>query len=294
MKTISIDIGGTFIKWAVLDEKLNIVEKGKFETLAFSNKVNGIIKNVSEKANELKEKYNDIFGMGISLPGAIDSNSGEVILETKNIPESQNVNIIEELSKHCEIPTKAINDANAATLGEKAVGSLKDSKNSVLITLGTGIGGGIIINDKIYQGSSFAAGEVGRHFSGEWRWEDAYSTRSLVNNLRLITGEDDYTTEKLLKLHKTNDTAKEQFDNWIVGIAKGISNLIYILNPDTLAIGGGISENSEITEDIIIKSVSKYVNPLILEKTKIVKATTGNDAALYGVALFCREELNIK
>lgn len=296
MKTISIDIGGTFTKWAVLDENLNIIKKGKFKTEALERKAEGIMKETASFINELVKEFPDVKAAGISVPGAIDSDNGVVVLATKNIPGSQDMNLGEEIGKYTKLPVKFINDANAAALGEKAVGSLKDAKNAVLITLGTGIGAGIIINGEIYQGSAYASGEVGRHYVGAERWEDQYSTRTLINNVNLMTGVTDLTGEKILKLYdeNTDKTVREQVDLWIYGVAQGVSNIINIVNPDTIALGGGISENSLVSEGLITEKLKDFVRPQILNKTKIVKAVTGNDAALYGVALFCRSQLNIK
>lgn len=293
MKSISIDIGGTFTKWAVLDENLKIVSKGKFETHALTKKAKGIMELVGKKANSLKKEYEDISFLGVSVPGSVDSKTGVIIMATKNIPESQGMNIVNEIGKYCDLPIKVINDANAAALGEMAVGSLKGIKNGVLVTLGTGIGAGIIINGEIYEGSSYSAGEVGRHFTGDFRWEDSYSTRSLINIMTLRLGrKEEVSGETIIDLYESNPVAKEVFEDWLNGIAKGLANIINILNPETLSVGGGISENDKISSKLIVEKLEGLVHPVILDSTNIVKATTGNDAALYGLALFTKQAFN--
>ncbi len=291
MKTISIDIGGTYIKWAIIDENYNIIEKGKFPTDAFTLRADGIFKNVGSKINELSTKYKDINSIGLSVPGVVNSKTGVVFLSTKNIPKSQGMNIKEEMKKYTKIPVHVINDANAATLGEKANGNLKDCNNGALITIGTGIGGGIIINGDIYQGSLYAAGEVGRHFVDNGSWESRYSIRSLINEVSLTLGRTDINGEDVIMMSEQLPIVEEIFERWIEGIAKGISNIINILNPEVVAISGGISENIKFDIKRIQNYISKYVQPEVLNLTKIVKSSSGNDAALYGVALFSREQI---
>ncbi len=291
MKTISMDIGGTFIKWAILDEELNIIEKGKFLSKAFEVKTVGILKKVSNKVNDLKAKYIDVDGVGVSIAGVVDSKTGKVIVGTLNLPESQGKNIQNLIESEVNLPVRIINDANAATLGEATVGELKGESDGVLITIGTGIGGGLIINGEIYEGKHLSAGEIGRHYVGGRKWEEKNSVRTLINRITLAFDLENIDGEKILSMIDENKMINEIYLDWLQGIAEGISNIINILNPGTVVIGGGISENPKFNIDQIKEMISKYVAKEILIQTNILKSSTGNDAALYGAAKFLKKQI---
>ncbi len=288
MKTIAYDIGGTFVKWAILDDEINIIEKGKYETNAHEVMASGIFKDVSNNAISLKEKYPDIEMIAISVPGVVDSETGIVLSATHNIPGSQGMNIKEEIAKWTSIKVSVINDANAATLGEKANGSLKNVSTGVVVTLGTGIGGGLIINNKIHQGHFYSAGEVGRHIVNGKTWEKQFATKGLIDSAKAHLNEENVRGEDLVALTKNDNELLKIYNDWLDGVAQGIANIINIINPEVISLSGGITENDDFKIDEISKLVSKYVLNEILENTKITKSSSGNDAALYGATLFSR------
>lgn len=290
MKILSYDIGGTYIKWAVIDEENNILEKGKFDTNAHEIKAEGIFRNVSLNANELRDKYPDVSAIGISVPGVVDSKTGIVFSATHNIPESQNLDIKSEIAKYTDLKVSVINDANAATLGERANGSLQNVDTGVVVTLGTGIGGGIIINGKIFQGHLYSAGEVGRHIVEGNTWEKQFSTKGLIEMAKEYLQRENVSGEELIPLAKADPDLNKIYNKWLSGVGQGIANIINIINPEVISLSGGITENFTFEIKDVEKHISNYVLPEILDRTKIVKATSGNDSALYGVALFCREE----
>ena len=261
MKTIAIDIGGTHVKWAVLDKDLKIIENGKFESLAFEIKTKGIFKNVANKIIELKRKYNnDVDGVAISLPGIINSKTTKIMVETNNLPESKGLIVKEEMKKYFDLPIVAMNDANAAALGEMTNGEMKGYKSGILITIGTGIGMGIIINGKIYEGPFYSAGEVGRQNIDGRMWEHSSSTRTLINSTKLFLGINDLMGEEALNLTKEDKIINEIFNKWIDSLSVGISNLINVLDPEIVVLGGGISENNIFDIETIKNKITLYLN----------------------------------
>ncbi len=293
MKIISIDIGGTFIKWGVIDKNFKILEKGKFKTDAFNIKTKGILKNVAEKINKLLDKHGgDIKGIGISIAGIVDSKTSKVLTPAVNLPESNNLIIIDELNKYLNknLPIRVINDATAAALGEMEIGYLKNVNDGILITLGTGIGAGVIINGQIYEGGFYGAGEVGRHSINGITWEQDCSVRSLIMEISLLLDRKDLTGEEIFELKKINPLVNEIYEQWLLKIARGLANIIYILNPTKICLGGGIVQNENFKiEKIDEKLKSMILKHDIYKNVEILKAKLLNDAALYGVASWVKE-----
>lgn len=287
MKKIVIDIGGTYIKWALISKEYEIEKKGKVPTDAFTIKAKGVIKKVADICKELEiETNNQIEGVSISMPGVIDSKSKKSLVPLNFIPDADQLDIGLEFAKHSRLRMEVLNDANAATLGEYHFGSLKDCDNSVLITLGTGIGAGIIVNGQLLLGHNFMSGEIGQHIVNGAKWENMASTRWLVLMSNLIKGETTLTGETVLQLSKSDPIIMEKYDEWMENIAIGLSNLIMILAPKKIAIGGGVSENENFNIERINQLVQEKSNIKIGNPTEIVKASLGNDAALFGAAKF--------
>ncbi len=293
MKKIGIDIGGTYIKWALFDEDYQIIEKGKKETNAFTSKAKGVIKSVAEICNELEERhYKQIEGVGISMPGVIDSKEKRTLVPLNFIPEAEDINFGEEFSKHSNLRMEIVNDGNAAALGEFTKGSLKDTTDSLLMTLGTGIGAGIIINKKLFYGHNYSAGEVGQHKVNGAKWESIASTRWFVLICNFIKGESELSGEEILKLIETDEELKIEYLNWMENIAIGIANINMILSLEKISIGGGISENPKFNMDLLNELVEKHSVLKFDKPTKLVKAELGNDAGLIGAVKFLEEMID--
>ena len=160
---VGIDLGGTQIKGALIDHQGNLLATKKTATLAAEG-VKAVVERIRELVSELLRSVpvgESVAGIGLAVPGVVDMPSGTVLF-LPNLPGGwPDVPLASLVGDHFHLPTHLINDARAATLGEKRFGAGKDSKNMVCLTLGTGIGGGIIINNQLYFGSEGTAGEVG-------------------------------------------------------------------------------------------------------------------------------------
>ncbi len=310
---VGIDLGGTNIVAGVVDKDYNIIARAECKTAIprpeadVCDSMADIVKKAVKKA---KLTMDDIAYIGIGVPGAVNP-------ETKIVETSPNLfftnwevsKMMEERLNKC---VKIENDANAAALGEFLAGSAKGCKNAVAITLGTGVGGGIIIDGKIYSGSNFAGAELGHMVivkdgkkCGCGRrgcWEAYASATALINMtkdairnekaefsymLDAVDGDlDNVTGKTAFDAMKDGDaTGKAVIEEYIGYLATGITNVINIFQPDVLCVGGGVSKQGEnllapvrniVEQERITKNNDK--------QTVICAATLGNDAGIIGAA----------
>ncbi len=316
MYTIGIDLGGTNIAVGLCDEELKIIDKGSVPTKA-QREPELIVKDMAELTRRIIEKNDltlaDIDYVGIAAPGTVNSTTG--IIEYANNLPFLNFPISELFRKYLPVARVYIaNDANAAALGEALAGAAKNTSSSVMITLGTGVGGGVIIDGKIFAGGVNCAGAElghtvivagGRQCSCGRRgcWE-AYSsatalsamTREKMTELR-IKGVPSLLFDEEVKdgkvsartafsaMKKGDSFAKQIVDSYISYLAEGITNMVNIFQPEVLTIGGGVcGEGEYLTKpltEIVLRDQYTRTNP---NKTKIVTAKLGNDAGIIGAA----------
>ena len=316
MYTLGVDLGGTNIAIGLCDEKLNIIDKGSVPTLA-DRDGELIIKDMAALAAEIIERNNlsisDIASVGIATPGAANSKTG-VVEYANNLP-FLNFPIAEMFKKYLPVEKVLIaNDANAAALGEALAGAAKGAKSSVMITLGTGVGGGVIIDGKIFDGGVNCAGaELGHIVISAGGRQCSCGRRGCWEAYSSATGLANMTKEKMTELSikgvpsllfdeaeregktsartafsamKRGDRfAKEVVDEYIFYLAEGITNIVNIFQPEILSIGGGVCNEGEYLTVPLIEIVEREqytrTNP---NRTKIVTAVLGNDAGIIGAA----------
>ena len=313
MHYIGIDLGGTNIAVGVVNEDLEIVVKGKMPTMR-ERSADEIVKDMGALCRELVAKagltFDDIAGVGIAAPGIIDPERGEVKY-LKNI-EMFHYPIVERLK--AEIPVSRVfleNDANAAALAEAKVGAGRGFDDVVMITLGTGVGGGIVIGGKLYSGFNYAAAEIG-HMGIEANGRpckcgrrgcfEAYSSatglitmtkehmRAKTNtvmwdicggDLEKVDGRTAFDAAK-----RGDAVGQAVVDEYIRYLAYGIVNVINIFQPQVLCIGGGVCGEG----DYLLKPLRALIdreeygaeeNP---ERTQVKIAVLGNDAGIIGAA----------
>ena len=316
MYTIGVDLGGTNIAIGLCDKDLNIIEKGSVPTMA-DRDAELIIKDMTALAKRLMDKrgisVGEIDYVGIAAPGSI--NSAEGVVEYSNNLPFHNFPIADIFKKY--LPVKRViveNDANAAALGEALTGAARGAKHAVMITLGTGVGGGVILNGKIFSGGINGSGTElghtvivsgGRQCSCGRRgcWE-AYSsataltamTKEKMTELKLkgipsllfieAENEGKVSARTAFNAMKSGDHyGKELVDSYIHYLAEGVTNMINIFQPEILCIGGGVcNERENLTAPLIeLVSSEQYTRKNSL-KTKIVTAALGNDAGIIGAA----------
>ncbi|HJO95856.1 MAG TPA: ROK family protein [Victivallales bacterium] len=286
MNICCFDIGGTSIKYGIVSNDGMILEKGNFLTPS-SNCKKTIPEKLIEYTNEFKKEYK-IKLIGISTAGYVDCEKG-MVTYSLFIPGYNGCKIVELVEKGTGIETLVENDANAAALGEMWVGAGKNHKNIACITIGTGIGGAIILNRKLYAGSHGFAGEMGeirvssveKNIGTKATLHKCASTRGLLDNYKKLTG-NNISGIELMKLVKNDDSsAVKTFNEFLNNLATGIITVAAILDTEAIVVGGGMSAQG----DYVFKKLNKIFRDNVLpvyRDVNIVKAELENDAGLLG------------
>lgn len=285
MKVISIDIGGTEIKYGLINKEGEILYSETIETEADKG-----IENLLEKLYEIIDKLNskNILGIGISATGQIDSESGKVVGGTDIIPGWIGTNLVEILEKKYKLPTIIDNDVNCAALGELWKGAGIERDSFLCLTIGTGIGGGIVIAKDLLKGESNIAGEFGHMricIDGRSKiYQDYASTTALVRLVFEKTGKKLNGKQIFEEVSEKNEEYISIVEQWIDYFTDGLVNLIYIFNPELIIIGGGVSKQGDYLKKLIDVSLKKKVMKNYLTVLNIKMAEKGNEAGILGAA----------
>ena len=305
---IGIDVGGMSIKAGVVTQDGNIIAKYAVPTPLDSNEdfCKAMLESVLQAVKESKIAKEEIEAIGIGAPGIVDREKG-ILVNSPNI-RYINVPVRKYLQENfLNVPVLVENDANSAALGEYY--KADNAKNFVFITLGTGVGGGVIINGKLFTGSNGAAGELGHivtHLGGRQCgcgrrgcWEAYASVTGLIKTteehrkeIKGISPADKISGRTVFELAKKGDKDAERVrDMWIEEVAVGLTDMVNIFQPDELVIGGAISKEGEI----IMKPVREYVekNSFYAEgmtRPKLLASRIGGDAGIIGAALLWKNQ----
>ena len=280
---VSIDIGGTSIKYGILDENIKFITSGEVATEAQKGGKN-ILEKVINIVSEYKKEYN-LSGICISTAGMVDCEKGEIIHASDLIPNYTGTQIKKTLEDIFSIPCEVENDVNCAGLAEYFSGSAKGSSISLCLTIGTGIGGSIIINDKVFHGFSGSACEVGYMNMFKGKFEDLGATSILVKKVaKLKNCSENHIDGKLIfEMAKNNDEdCIKAIDEMVDVLGMGIANICYVINPEVVVLGGGIMAQKDYLYDKIRLSLDKYLIPTISSKTKLEFAKNQNKAGMLG------------
>lgn len=299
MKNFScFDIGGTFIKYGIVREDGVILTNGKFKT-PNSNCCINIPKILIEYINKIRKSYS-IESVGISTAGQVDSIKGEIIYATDNLPNYTGTKLSKIIENETGLKCSVENDVNAAALGEMWKGAGVNKKNFVCITLGTGIGGALIIGGRLYRGTSGIAGEIGHIIineggekctcGGRGCFERYASTSTLVRNYKKESETDgNIDGEKILqKVKDGNEIAIKVYDEFLNHIVTGLLSITYILNPELIIVGGGISNQGKPFFDEINRRFKQRGMESFTLHTQIVQAKLANDAGLIGACYLAK------
>lgn len=307
MKYLGIDIGGTAVKMGIVTESGEILSKSSYD-VAFDGYETPIIETVKKGIdiflNESNISVKELNGIGVSATGQIDSNIGSVVGVGGNIKNWCNTEIKKELELIYNVRTTVVNDANCMVIGEQWLGGAKGYKNVIGITIGTGVGGGIIVDSKILLGSIGIAGELG-HFSIDANgrectcgnvgcYERYASMTALVKEVKENyekLGEVSFAKEEVNGLVIFTELEKNKelqniVNGWIENISKGLISLTHIFNPEIILIGGGVSKQEKMFIEPIREIVLSKVMSKFGENIKVEAAMLGNDAGLIGAVYY--------
>ncbi len=299
-----VDIGGTTVKMGLFDVEGSLLDKWEIPTRTEDNGskiLPDVAASIEEKLSEKQIEKKEVTGVGIGVPGPVDNDG--VVHKAVNLGWGV-FSIKETLVNILHIPVMAGNDANVAALGEMWQGGAKGYENVVLATLGTGVGGGIIINGKVLNGATGAGGEIGHIHMNDDETEscgcgnkgclEQYASATGITRLAKRRLDADHTPSVLRNgeisaktvfdaVKQGDALAKEVAEEFGRYLGTGLSVIAGVVNPEVICLGGGVSKAGEILID--------YVKPYYLKNVfhgskdvKFVLATLGNDAGIYGAA----------
>lgn len=310
MYRIGIDLGGTNIVAGVVDKNYNLIATARCKTNA-PRPADEIIGDMARMSREAVKSANltmdDIDGIGVGCPGACNLDTG--IVERAENLDFINEPVQEKLQSLLGKPVSLENDANAAAYGEMLAGAAKGTRHALCITLGTGVGGGAIVDGHIIAGHNFAGGELGHTvivMDGEpcscgrrGCWEAYASATGLIRQTKAAMGAHKDSAMWQLSENGTrvngrtafdamragDETGKQVVEQYIRYLACGLTNMVNIFQPEVLCIGGGISHEGETLLAPVREIVEKeQFAQTSASKTRIVAAELGNDAGIIGAA----------
>lgn len=282
-KYVSIDIGGTAIKYGLLDEKGTILSRFQRKTEAWKGGP-----SILQKAVGIVEEFvqaEDIKGICISTAGMVDPDKGEIFYSAPLIPDYAGTRFKETMEQKFGIPCEVENDVNCAGLAEYVSGASKGSHSALMLTIGTGIGGCLTVNGEIFHGFGNSACEVGyMHMDGsDFQTLGAASILTKKVAARKQEPEEVWNGYRIFEEAKKGDViCCQAIDEMTEVLGKGIANICYVVNPEVVVLGGGIMAQEEMLRSKIETSLQKYLLPQMSSYTRIAFAQHKNDAGMLG------------
>lgn len=308
-----IDVGGTNIKFGLFHPDGKIIYKEQRPTMADkgATPLMHLITNIAERLMmHASEDELEIPWLGVGTPGAIDFKTGQVLGPTPNIAGWEGMEVGENLRNRLNMSVWVDNDVNAMALAELKFGAAVGAKSVVCVTVGTGIGGAVIIDGKVIRGHTHSAGEIGHttiNFDGppckcgKKGCVEAYcSTGAIITRakkklekdmtpvfLELLGGDIQKLNVKVITAAARQDdyVAKEVLEETAEYLAIGLGNMANVLNPQLMVVGGGIVDGSPEFINYVSASIRKQAFPSAVKELKVTKATLGNDAGFIGAGL---------
>jgi len=286
---IGIDLGGTKIEGILLDDKFNVIERTRIPTQQEKG-YNSIIDSIVSLVNSLKKISGDTVSIGVSAPGAISKKTS--LIKNSNTQSLIGMPLKEDLEQALKQKIALENDANCFTIAEATLGAAKEHKVVFGVIMGTGVGGGIVINRNLHRGRTYIAGEWGHHtiridgnkcYCGNLGCVETYiSGPALEKRWTALTGK----TEALSSIIQNIDNTKSGLQwkkEFLENFAIGLANVIDILDPDVIVLGGGVSNIPFLYDEGRDYVYDKVFNDLV--ETPILKNQLGDSAGVFGASL---------
>lgn len=306
---LAVDIGGTAVKTGLVDEKGNFLRTAEY-SVDFDGYetpiLNTVIKSCGEFLQETGVRSGALSAVGVSATGSINTVKGTVDGSAGRIKNWKGSRIKDEMERRFQVPAYVLNDANAAALGEVWLGAARNKRNVVAITIGTGVGGGIIINSQLLLGANGFAGEIGHVtflYGGRTCpcgnigcLEEYASMTALVKSVRQeieagrikgISPEEVNGRVIFQEIERGNREIAELADEWMDCIAAGIRNYVHIFNPEMVVIGGGVSSQKELFIDKVRQKALDKMHPEFIPGLEIAAAKLANQAGMAGAVYYC-------
>ena len=301
---LAIDIGGTAVKLGLVDERGSVLARAE-ESVSFDGYLTPILDTVLAAAERFlqaqKLEPTQLEGIGVSATGQIDSRRGVVAGTCGSLPHYIGSPIRAKLEEKFHRPVTVANDANCMCLGEVWVGGARGYTDVIGVTLGTGVGGGILTGGRLLEGARGLGGELGHYRShaldgvlctcgATGCWERYASTTALVReaqkqNPKLTDGRAIFEAA-----HGGDPVVLGLLDRWIDEIAQGLAGMVHIFNPQLILIGGGVSAQQELLIEPLAKKVKASVMPAFAEGLEVRAAQLHNDAGMVGAVYYFRQQ----
>lgn len=280
---LAIDIGGTSIKYGIIDDNASILEKNEMDTEAYKGG-SVILDKVLALTAFYKDKMN-LAGVAISSAGMVDPDKGEIFYSGPQIPNYAGTNFKSAIEDTFHIPCEIENDVNCAGLAEGISGSAEGSNVALCLTIGTGIGGCLLLDSKVFHGFSNSACEVGYMHLSDGSFQDLASTTALVAYVADKSGDSlsVWNGYRIFREAKEgNLICIEAIDRMVDYLCQGIVNIAYVVNPHQVVLGGGIMGQVNYLEARINKTLNHYLVSSLREPLVISFAHYKNDAGMIG------------
>ena len=297
---VGFDLGGTHLKYGLVDGSGRIIQESHVET---PKSMKSLLLTVQDIWRALRDqKDHDIHAAGFGFPG-IFSLREQKILQSPNYPDIDNFPLIPSLSQFIDVPFCMNNDANMAAYGEYKCGAGQNTHSLILLTIGTGVGSGIILNGRIWEGACGFAGEMGHlmvnpegepcNCGSQGCLETEVSAPKIVKNyLALRPSQDDITAEEVShRAHDNDMAARQAFAEAGRYLGIGLSLAINLLNPEKILLGGGVMEAGEFLFSPAMEEAAKRSFKASFQCCQIERATLGNKAGFIGAALWAKEKI---
>ncbi len=310
---LAVDIGGTAVKIGLVDQEGNFLHTAEYP-VAFDYYETPILDTVIASCGIFMEEFDEddvpLLAIGVSATGSINTVKGTVDGSAGQVKNWKGSRIKERMEERFPVPVYVLNDANAAALGEVWLGAAKGKRNVVAVTIGTGVGGGIIVNSQLLLGESGFAGEIGHItilYGGRecpcgntGCLEEYASMTALVRQVRQeieagrlegIPAKEVNGRRIFQEIRNGNKEMERITDQWIDVVAAGITGFVHIFNPETVIIGGGVSSQQELFIDKVRQRAFARMHPEFAPNLEIVAAKLANNAGMAGAVYYCKQRL---
>lgn len=280
--TMAIDIGGTMIKYGLIDSEGKLVERQEVATEAHKGGP-----AILDKVCGLIDQYLDrqLTGIAMSSAGMVDPVKGEIFYAGPQIPNYAGTQFKAVLEAKYGLPCWLENDVNCAGWAEATSGSAKGASVALCLTIGTGIGGSLIIDGKVFPGASYSACEVGYLPLPDGPFQDLASTTALVHYAAELHGDspEDWDGRRIFDLAKKgDDKCLKAIDRLVDYLGQGIASICYVANPAVVVLGGGIMAQKDFLKDRLEASLKQHLISSLADKTRLAFAHHENDAGMLG------------
>lgn len=293
MRVLALDIGGTAIKSALLDEGGQVLQEGETPS---EGRRGG--KRLMERAKAVIDDYTGYDAIGVSTTGQVDAREGRIIFANENVPGYSGMQVAKILRTHARVPVVVENDVNAAALGEAHFGAGVGERDFLCLTYGTGVGGAIVIDGRIYGGADGVAGEMGHiltHPEGlpcacgqRGCYEQYASTSALMRRAREV--EPSLRNGRaLFERFSAREDLQAIVSAWVTEVAYGLISLVHTFNPSLIVLGGGV-----MRQDAVVQAVRDRLYPRLMQSYRGVRlegARLGNQAGIFGAFVLARRAL---